>query len=142
MTTDRPAPRKRGAPLGNTNAVKHGYYSHRINPGRGSFPANPTRSGLADQIALMRAYFDQVIRLSAGYKQVRDWPGILNALSLTVKSISFLIEFQQRMGGSMDTKSYHRRILAEILEALSSESAETASGAVESMPQSTPEAQP
>jgi hypothetical protein len=59
MTDNKPK-RKRGAQPGNTNALKHGFYSHRFNNLEISDLNTALSDGLTDEIALLRVIIRRV----------------------------------------------------------------------------------
>jgi len=103
-------PKKRGAPPGNTNALKHGYYSRRFSPSRLSQALNdPT--GVLFQIKLLRAYIVHIKTLSDQIGPVHDQFSLLSALTLALGSLHRLIRLYHAIPGTVDDKDSIRLAL-------------------------------
>ena len=100
--------RRRGAPPGNLNALKHGFYSRQLrllrgasvvieNSNRADDPTEETasaRTGLEDEITLLRVYIRRVVELGAGTEDIFAALGILRVLSLAVATLNRLVKTQ------------------------------------------------
>jgi hypothetical protein len=114
--TDHPAPprKKRGAPVGNTNALKHGFYSPRYRPVGSPMYDD---SGLLDQIAVLSLYIHQVMLLSEEIHSIKDSLGIFRALSYSMACLNRLLRAQQLVsGGSQEEVNILRSSLSRILD--------------------------
>lgn len=88
MMTDK-ATKKRGAPMGNQNARKHGFYSKVLTPPqREALPAAASLQGLDQEIAIIRLKI-----LSILANDPRNYEVLLLALS----SLSRLLGARQRL---------------------------------------------
>lgn len=92
---DPSPPRRRGAPPGNTNALKHGYYSARFAPRPPAAPIDLKASGLTDEIDLLRAYLRRVIHLSASQSSLSDDLALLRVASLAANTLGRLVRTQR-----------------------------------------------
>jgi len=81
------APRRRGAPTGNVNALKHGYYARQI-----PAPANPAYPvpSLEAEIQLLRSFLHRVSTLAAQTSclELPQAAALLRVISLAVASLS------------------------------------------------------
>jgi hypothetical protein len=93
--TASPHPRPRGAPLGNKNALKHGFYASRMPRADVKDLESCTFDGLTEEIAVMRVAIRRVIELSAGAKTFPEALDLLRILSLASLSLTRLVRAQQ-----------------------------------------------
>jgi len=87
-----PLPRRRGAPPGNHNAVKHGFYSSEFKAADLSALAKCDFIGLEEEISLLRLFIRQVLSRSA---EIEDFSQLLEALrvvSLASSSLARLVK--------------------------------------------------
>jgi hypothetical protein len=120
MPQTPPPKRRRGAPPGNTNAVKHGFYSSRFGPRR---PQNLDPAGVNAQIVLLKVYINHVKELSPQLENVHDQAGLVRALCLAMSSLSHLMHLQRLLPGSVENKESARRVICQALASLSAEEA-------------------
>jgi len=87
-------PRKRGAPPGNTNALKHGYYSQQLR--RAHLPDDDPSNliDLKEEIALLRCFIRHLLDLGLKTRDFQEGADILRVLSMGVSSLSRLIRIQ------------------------------------------------
>jgi len=99
------SPPKRGAPLGNTNAIKHGFYSRQLKKARlsGDDPSNLI--DLKEEIFLLRLFIRHLLDLGLQTKGYQEGIHILRTLSLGVSSLSRLIRIQHWISPIEDEKS-------------------------------------
>ncbi len=109
--------RRRGAPMGNTNALKHGFYSR-------SFREIDCRdldkihfSGLQDEITMLRVYIRRVTEMSDLITTFSDAVGLLRVLSLASISLIRLLA-TQNMIRSKSGQDEPQPNVAEALEDL------------------------
>ncbi len=133
-------PKKRGAPPGNTNALKHGYYSPRFRPSSSAGVSNANLSDLPAQIDLLRAYIRQVKDLSAQMDEIHDELGLLRVLSLAMSSLNHLLRVQQRLSGTAQEKAMLRNVLSQALDDLYAQRSAAAAEGASSPPDPAPEA--
>ncbi len=110
MTLDEhPTPRRRpGAPPGNTNALKHGYYAHVRK-------RKQMRSDgdLMQEIAFLRALVRRLYQQSAGEMTLQELMNVLRILSLASGSLKRLLDAQMNL--KMSPQIY-RDMLQEALD--------------------------
>jgi hypothetical protein len=112
MTETPPSPkRRRGAPRGNTNALKHGFYSPRYGP-------NTPGATLTAQISVLRAYIAHVFQLSQDLHSVKNQVSLLKALTHSVASLNHLVLLQQRIPGSAEQKDQARAVLLQAVTSI------------------------
>ena len=140
MSLEIPPKKKRGAPPGNTNALKHGYYSPRFGPPSRRHPQNIDPTGVADQIDLLRVYIFHIQELSEQINNVRDQAGLLNALTLAMASLIRLLRLQRILPGDMDTKETARHAIFQVLSEMSAQYAAPLSSEPSSSPPGPPPA--
>lgn len=93
---------KRGAPPGNLNALKHGFYSSKIRKASDCADvAAHNFTGLAEEISLLRIYIRRVIQQSEDYNgDLEVSLIILRALCLANASLARLIKVQHFLGSN------------------------------------------
>ena len=89
-----PSPRRPGAPLGNTNSLKHGFYSRRLKKRDVSDVEHTDLKGLAEEIALIRIFTRRVIEACDPSADLYELAGILRILCLASSTISHIIKTQ------------------------------------------------
>jgi hypothetical protein len=108
--------KKRGAPPGNTNALKHGFYSPRHR--KTSYLSDPT--DLAGQIDLLHVYIQEVRSLAVELSALPDCPdhtARLRILSLSMHSLNRILRLHQKLLGPMDEKIVNRSNLSRCFDA-------------------------
>lgn len=109
MTTPQTNPPKRrlGAPPGNSNALKHGFYARH---------SRPSSAGLQDEINLLRVYIRRVVELSHDAASLPEAVSLLRVLSLAATSLTRLIRTQSYIA-SLNTpyKEEIEQALSEVL---------------------------
>lgn len=91
MSPSANLPRRRGAPPGNTNAVKSGYYSKRFKKSERDALESKDFTGLDDEIALLRLFIHRVISESLSLDDPLYHLEVLRVISLASSSLSRLI---------------------------------------------------
>ena len=87
-------PRRRGAPPGNLNALKHGFYSHLFRKIElGDLQALPLE-GLQDEIGMLRVLIRRVMELAQDVQDLDQALRLLNTLSLATANLSRLVKTQ------------------------------------------------
>ncbi len=87
---------KVGAPYGNQNARKHGYYSRHLGAGKDALRTGSLVEGLDAEIALLRAKVKEVARKE---------PGNFALISRGVLAISRLLVAKQKLLAEVDAVS-------------------------------------
>jgi hypothetical protein len=123
MSVETPPKKKRGAPPGNTNAIKHGYYSPRFGPASRRDPQNLDSTGIVDQIDLLKLYLRHVRELSDQLENVHDQASLLNVLTQSMASLTRLMHIQRIISGSMDQKESARAAIFKVFADRSAECA-------------------
>jgi hypothetical protein len=85
--------RRRGAPRGNRNALKHGFYAHQFKPADLKDLEKCSDTGLNDEIAMLRVQSRRVMELCSQPQNLSE-----AALSLAALSINRLIRTQLTLG--------------------------------------------
>jgi len=90
----KPPPR-RGAPSGNLNALKHGFYSHLFRKiEMGDLQAIPL-DGLQDEIGMLRVLIRRVMELAQDIQNLDEALRLLSTLSLATANLSRLVKTQR-----------------------------------------------
>jgi hypothetical protein len=102
IPTEKPK-RGRGAPLGNTNNLRHGFYSRRFKPVelKGLEACEPIN--LKDEIELLRVYVRRVVEMAGDTQDLYTAIDILRALSFATSSLTRLIRAQHLIGEGADS---------------------------------------
>ncbi len=96
--------RHRGAPLGNTNALKHGFYSQRFSPLEVHDLTVALGEGLEDEIALLRVTIRRVFDLANQEGEDSDmWFKALSTLGLASTRLAGLVRTQKLIQGDSNT---------------------------------------
>ena len=100
MTAQPKTKRKRGAQPGNTNALKHGFYSHRFNNLEISDLDTALSEGLTDEISLLRVIIRRVFEYAdTGAQDLDTWSVALNTLGAASTRLAGLLRTQQLIAG-------------------------------------------
>lgn len=92
--------RKRGAQPGNTNALRHGFYSGRFNSLEVSDLDTVLSDGLVDEIALLRVIIRRVFELSdSDATDLDTWTRSLNTLGAASTRLAGLLRTQHIITG-------------------------------------------
>ncbi len=86
--------RRRGAPIGNTNALKHGFYSRSFRDIDLHDLDKIHFSGLQDEITMLRVYIRRVTEMSDLVVTFADAVALLRVLSLASISLTRLLATQ------------------------------------------------
>lgn len=91
--------RRRGAQPGNTNALKHGFYSAH-------FKASELRDldaimseGLSDEISALRVFTRRIIELANGVESLDEMINVTGALGLSAIRLAGLLKAQKLLTG-------------------------------------------
>jgi hypothetical protein len=95
MSIETASTKRRGAPVGNHNAFKHGFYSRNIqNEDLDGVSDIPTFS-LLEEIEVMRVFMRRVVDLGGQTTDLDSAIDLLHILSLATMSINRLVRTQQ-----------------------------------------------
>jgi hypothetical protein len=84
-------PRLPGAQPGNSNALKHGFYTRRFNKHDLSGVENTNIKGLTEEIALIRVFTRRLVEACDPSADVYDLAGILRSICLASDTITRII---------------------------------------------------
>jgi len=106
----------RGAPKGNFNAFKHGYYSRRYRPLELSDLDAALSDGLDDEISLLRVIIRRVFEYADTEAQdLETWSKALSTLGAAATRLGGLLRTQQLIsGGSTDVVSILSSAIGEV----------------------------
>ncbi len=110
----KPLKRKRGAPVGNTNALKHGFYSTRFKSREIHDLDEISENNLQDEILMLRVFIRRILDHADEIDTITDRISLLRALSMAVRSITALVRAHQVLGG--DTHELSRLLNQAIAE--------------------------
>ena len=97
------ARKKRGAQPRNRNALKHGFYSAQFKEGEIKDLEDNLRTGLQDEIAMMRVVTRRVVDLASKQKDLEGMLNTLGALGLAAIRLAGLLKTQKLIGGEDNT---------------------------------------
>jgi len=98
------SPRRRGAPLGNQNNFKHGFYSRSLKKRDLTGVEATDSAGLLEEIALIRVYMRQMVESfdpTSGFYEHADFLRILCLASLAITRIIKAQYFLTTTGSGM-----------------------------------------
>ena len=92
---ENPQPRRRGAPEGNLNALKHGFYSRRFRNGELDDLLRQPPEALQDEIAMLRIINRRVVDMAEEGKSADEILEFYNFIALTSMRLSTLLRTQK-----------------------------------------------
>jgi hypothetical protein len=92
--------RRPGAPLGNTNALKHGFYSPRFRKAEIQDLESTDTAALKDEIAMLRVCLRRAMEWSPHIQSLPEATDFLRVVSLATSSLSRLVRTQKLVAGS------------------------------------------
>ena len=112
-------PRHAGAPLGNSNAFKHGFYTRRIKKRDLSGVASTDLKSLVDEIALIRVFTRRLAESCTPSADLYELAGILRILCLASTTITRILRVHYILTGSendldRDIEEAIRQVHAEL----------------------------
>ena len=109
--------RGRGAPLGNRNAVTHGFYARRLPASQLEGLEGTTAESLKDEIDVMRVFSRKVAELGSEVNELAEAKSVLNTLSNATSSINRLVRTHTRIPDpALDPSKMLRQALEELEE--------------------------
>ena len=102
MPEKRAPSRKRGGQPGNTNALKHGFYSRLFRQGEVTDLEEYEINGLNDEIAMLRVWTRRVMAIGQGVETLDEAVDVLGALGTASLHLSHLLRSQKALGGTTD----------------------------------------
>ena len=112
MSSNSPSKRRPGAPFGNTNALKHGYYASKLRLAAAEDVDGILVPGLNHEIGILRDLIQSVASRSG---EVQDFDGrlaIMRGLSLALVSLARLLRTQHFL--EKDSRD-DRSVISELL---------------------------
>jgi hypothetical protein len=88
-------PNPRGAPKGNLNALKHGYYSRLFRASESSDLENDSVGSLENEITLLRVMMRRTMELADGIDDLSETRRVLDALGAAAARLSSLLRTQK-----------------------------------------------
>lgn len=116
MGPDTEIKRKRGAQPGNTNALRHGFYSGRFNSLEVSDLNTVMSDDLTGEIALLRVIIRRVFEFAGTEAADLDsWTKALNSLGAAATRLAGLMRTQQILtGGGTDMVDILSQVIGEV----------------------------
>jgi hypothetical protein len=102
MPDNRAPSRKRGGQPGNTNALKHGFYSRFFRRGEVTDLEAYEIDGLNDEIAMLRVWTRRIMAIGDGVESLDEAIRVLGALGSASLHLSHLLRSQKSLGGTTD----------------------------------------
>jgi len=87
----------RGAPKGNLNALKNGFYSRLFHTSEASDLANDHPASLEHEITLLRVMIRRTMELADGIDDLREATRVLDALGAAAGRLSTLLRTQKSL---------------------------------------------
>jgi hypothetical protein len=112
-------PRHAGAPLGNSNALKHGFYTRHIKKRDLSGVESTDLKSLVDEIALIRVFTRRLVESCTPTADLYELAGILRILCLASTTITRILRVHYILTGSendldRDIEEAIRQVHAEL----------------------------
>ena len=119
-TDKRPAStRRRGGQPGNTNALKHGFYSRAFKSGELADLDAILAEGLQDEIAMLRLTTRRVIEFINEFETPKEAVATLGALGLAATRLAGLMRTQKILAGQeQNTSAALSQALGEVVKEL------------------------
>ena len=90
----------RGAPKGNLNALKHGFYSRLFHASEASDLAPDQLTSLENEIKLLRIMIRRTMELADGIQDLREATRVLDALGAASARLSALLRVHKNLNKS------------------------------------------
>jgi hypothetical protein len=90
-------PNPRGAPKGNLNALKHGFYSRLFNASEASDLHDDQTSNLEQEITLLRVMMRRTMKLADGIDDLSQATRVLDALGAASSRLASLLRAQKSL---------------------------------------------
>ena len=90
-------PNPRGAPKGNLNALKHGFYSRLFHATENSELSVDPSTSLEHEITLLRVMIRRTMQLADGIDDLRQATRVLDALGAAAGRLSALLRAQKSL---------------------------------------------
>ena len=114
-----------GAPHGNLNALKHGFYSRQFQEGELADLEEQFGGGLQDEIAMMKVVTRRVLELSYATDSVCEGIKLLGAMGLATTRLMGLMKAQKLVfGGPWDVQSALSDVIDQLMDELEKENSD------------------
>jgi hypothetical protein len=90
-------PNPRGAPKGNLNALKHGYYSRLFRATESTDLEYDSSGNLENEITLLRVMIRRTMQLANGIDDLREATRVLDALGAAAGRLACLLRIQKSL---------------------------------------------
>jgi len=97
-----PPRRPRGAPAGNLNALKHGFYSRQFRKADLGDLDDIQFTGLLDEIKLLRVFIRRVVEMGYGAADLPTLVSLLRVVCLASATLNRLIKTQHLLASGTD----------------------------------------
>ena len=105
MSNDQPPPsRKRGAQPGNTNALRHGFYSRYLHQLELDDLDQIVSEDMDGEIALVRSLIRRTVEFSEGVDSLEQAIKLLNSIGMNAQHLSAIIYKRHMLAGNADTR--------------------------------------
>ena len=113
-TSPTPQKRPRGAPPGNTNALKHGFYSRRFKRSELNDLEDIPFASMEDEIDMLRVCMRRLVEWGNDVKSLPDAISFLRVIASASTSLSRMLRTQQVLGAKSDGQRALDQVLDEI----------------------------
>lgn len=90
--------RKRGAPIGNTNALKHGFYASALKAEKAAQLEEHNFTGLDEEREIIRYFIRRVIELGSETDNLEQAVSLLKVTAMAVTSLSRIYRTEMFLG--------------------------------------------
>ena len=105
MSNDQPpTSRKRGAQPGNTNALRHGFYSRYLHQLELDDLDQIVSEDMDGEIALVRSLIRRTVEFSEGVDSLEQAIKLLNSIGMNAQHLSAIIYKRHMLAGNADTR--------------------------------------
>jgi hypothetical protein len=94
---DKTMPNPRGAPKGNLNALKHGFYSRLFHTSEASDLTESQSNNLEHEIKLLRVMIRRTMEMADGIDDLREATRVLGALGAAAGRLAALLQAQRSL---------------------------------------------
>jgi hypothetical protein len=118
---EEPAPQKNkgGAPKGNTNALKHGFYSRRFKVSE--IRDLDSEPDLDDEIKLLRVCMRRISEQTIEFTSLEQRLDYLQAISQAAYTITRMLKIRKSLGKSYSMEDYFKLSMEEAINAIRQE---------------------
>lgn len=96
--------RRRGAPLGNTNAIKHGYYARKLREVEAGELHEFDFSGVREEALILRYFIRRLVEQSSAQNDLTQAESQLRVISHAVASLARILTTQEVLAESEDRR--------------------------------------